>query len=38
MKVLFLDESGDHSLEIIDPQYQVFVLAGGKIQMGQGSI
>ncbi|MGH7178589.1 MAG: DUF3800 domain-containing protein, partial [Tepidisphaeraceae bacterium] len=28
MKVLFLDESGDHNLEIIDPQYPVFVLAG----------
>jgi hypothetical protein len=28
MKVMFLDESGDHSLDIIDPQYPVFVLAG----------
>ena len=28
MKIMFLDESGDHSLEIIDPQYPVFVLAG----------
>jgi len=26
--VLFLDESGDHSLEKIDPQYPVFVLCG----------
>ncbi|MDB5355575.1 MAG: hypothetical protein JWN24_2028 [Phycisphaerales bacterium] len=28
MKIMFLDESGDHNLEIIDPQYPVFVLAG----------
>src|SRR5687768_7671634 len=28
MKVLFLDESGDHNLAIIDPQYPVFVLGG----------
>ena len=28
MKVLFLDESGDHSLDVIDPQYPVFVLGG----------
>jgi hypothetical protein len=28
MKVMFLDESGDHSLETIDPQYPVFVLGG----------
>lgn len=28
MKVLFLDESGDHSLEVIDPQYPLFVLGG----------
>lgn len=28
MKVMFLDESGDHSLDVIDPQYPVFVLAG----------
>lgn len=27
-KVLFLDESGDHSLDKIDPQYPVFVLGG----------
>lgn len=27
-KILFLDESGDHSLGIIDPQYPVFVLGG----------
>ena len=25
---MFLDESGDHSLTKIDPQYPVFVLAG----------
>jgi len=25
---LFLDESGDHSLRVIDPQYPVFVLGG----------
>jgi hypothetical protein len=28
MKILFLDESGDHSLSVIDPQYPVFVLGG----------
>jgi len=26
--VLFLDESGDHSLSVIDPQHPVFVLSG----------
>jgi hypothetical protein len=25
---MFLDESGDHSLKVIDPQYPVFVLGG----------
>jgi len=28
MKVMFLDESGDHSLSAIDPQYPMFVLGG----------
>jgi hypothetical protein len=28
MQVMFLDESGDHSLDKIDPQYPMFVLAG----------
>ena len=28
MKIMFLDESGDHNLEIIDPRYPMFVLAG----------
>ena len=28
MKILFLDESGDHNLTIIDPLYPVFVLGG----------
>ena len=28
MKVLFLDESGDHNLSVIDPEYPVFVLGG----------
>ncbi len=28
MKILFLDESGDHNLSIIDPQYPLFVLGG----------
>ena len=27
-KIMYLDESGDHSLDIIDPQYPVFVLGG----------
>ena len=26
VKVLFLDESGDHNLTVIDPQYPIFVL------------
>tara|TARA_B110000008_G_C16840148_1_gene512314 strand:- start:250 stop:984 length:735 start_codon:yes stop_codon:yes gene_type:complete len=28
VKVLFLDESGDHNLSVIDPQYPLFVLGG----------
>lgn len=28
VKVMFLDESGDHNLTIIDPQYPIFVLGG----------
>ncbi len=28
MKILFLDESGDHNLSKIDPEYPVFVLGG----------
>lgn len=28
MQVLFLDESGDHNLVVIDPQYPMFVLGG----------
>lgn len=28
MKLLYLDESGDHNLEKIDPKYPVFVLGG----------
>jgi hypothetical protein len=28
MKILFLDESGDHDLIRIDPEYPIFVLAG----------
>ena len=28
VKILFLDESGDHNLTIIDPQYPIFVLGG----------
>ncbi|MBF0232757.1 MAG: DUF3800 domain-containing protein [Desulfamplus sp.] len=28
MKVMFLDESGDHNLRVIDPQYPMFVLGG----------
>jgi hypothetical protein len=28
LKVLFLDESGDHNLSVIDPNYPVFVLGG----------
>lgn len=32
--VVFLDESGDHSLSKIDPQYPMFVLAGCVFEMG----
>lgn len=32
-KVLFLDESGDHSLDVIDPQYPMFVLGGVILDM-----
>lgn len=32
--ILFLDESGDHSLSKIDPQYPMFVLAGCVFEMG----
>jgi hypothetical protein len=28
MKIMFLDESGDHSLDKVDDTYPVFVLAG----------
>jgi len=28
MKVMFIDESGDHNLSVIDPQYPLFVLGG----------
>lgn len=28
MLLLFLDESGDHNLDVIDPQYPLFVLGG----------
>jgi len=28
VKVLFLDESGDHNLAVVDPEYPVFVLGG----------
>ncbi|CAN5360263.1 DUF3800 domain-containing protein [soil metagenome] len=28
MKILFVDESGDHNLSIIDPSYPLFVLGG----------
>ncbi len=32
--VLFLDESGDHSLAKIDPQYPLFVLCGVIMEEG----
>lgn len=28
MKTLYLDESGDHNLTVVDPQYPIFVLGG----------
>ena len=28
LKTLFLDESGDHNLDVIDPEYPIFVLGG----------
>ena len=34
MKILYLDESGDHSLSVIDPQYPVFVLGGVIVDVG----
>ena len=34
MKVLFLDESGDHNLAVIDPQYPLFVLGGIIVDKG----
>jgi len=37
MKILFLDESGDHSLSVIDPQYPVFVLGGVIVDAGYAS-
>ena len=33
MKLLFLDESGDHNLSKIDDQYPVFVLGGIIVDM-----
>jgi hypothetical protein len=33
MLAMFLDESGDHSLDVIDPQYPLFVLGGCIIDM-----
>src|SRR5260370_1202780 len=33
-KILFLDESGDHSLDKIDPQYPIFVLCGVIFECG----
>lgn len=33
MQILFLDESGDHSLTKIDPQYPVFVLGGVIVEL-----
>ena len=32
MKVMFLDESGDHSLLAVDPEYPIFVLGGVILQ------
>jgi len=34
MKVLFLDESGDHNLVVIDPSYPLFVLGGVIVEQG----
>lgn len=34
MKVLFLDESGDHNLSVVDPQYPLFVLGGVILDQG----
>ncbi len=36
--LLFLDESGDHNLSIIDPQYPVFVLGGIVLESGYAAI
>src|SRR5437016_3302319 len=37
MMTLYLDESGDHSLVKIDPQYPVFVLGGVIVDAAYGS-
>lgn len=34
MKILFLDESGDHNLQVIDPAYPLFVLGGIVVDKG----
>jgi Protein of unknown function (DUF3800) len=34
LKVLFLDESGDHNLSVVDPQYPLFVLGGVILDQG----
>lgn len=34
MKVMYLDESGDHNLSVIDPRYPVFVLGGIIVEQG----
>jgi hypothetical protein len=34
VKILYLDESGDHSLSVIDSQYPVFVLGGVIVDAG----
>lgn len=34
MKILFLDESGDHNLQVVDPAYPLFVLGGIVVDKG----
>ena len=38
MKVLFLDESGDHNLKVIDRSYPIFVLGGVMLDKGYADV
>lgn len=38
MKILFLDESGDHNLLVVDKDYPIFVLGGCIMDEGRDII